>query len=277
MVVCTPPPHHVDRALQACRRAPRCSSRSHWRRRSPSADRLVEAAARAGRRLRREPGVRAGRQQRPRTGRHARSASAAPPRGARRCSRGPPGAASSTGGVGRRRRCSTSACTRWPWLLMAALTRPPVSRPCGAAGGARTAGRRHGDRRPRSTRVSRLAWSLDGVAADAPIWDLQAASRVGVVRLDLLPRVQLERNGDEVTFAAPPDGVPAPLVELGYWPARDVRGRRGHAGRQRSVPPSGGAVLEWSAVRTPLPGEASPSSFRSPDRGTGRRCSCGEA
>jgi myo-inositol 2-dehydrogenase/D-chiro-inositol 1-dehydrogenase len=50
----------------------------------------------------------------------------------------------------------------------------------------------------------------------APVWDAQASSPDGVVRLELLPRPLLERNGVEVRLPPPPPDVPAPLVELGY-------------------------------------------------------------
>jgi predicted dehydrogenase len=56
------------------------------------------------------------------------------------------------------------------------------------------------------------SWRGDG----APIWDAQASAPDGVVRLELLPMVLLERNGAEVRLPDIPDGVPAPLEELGY-------------------------------------------------------------
>jgi len=49
-----------------------------------------------------------------------------------------------------------------------------------------------------------------------PVWDVQASSPDGVVRLELLPHVLLERNGTEVRLPPIPEGVPAPLEELGY-------------------------------------------------------------
>lgn len=49
-----------------------------------------------------------------------------------------------------------------------------------------------------------------------PVWDAQASAPDGVVRLELLPRVLLERNGAEVRLPPLPEGVPAPLEELGY-------------------------------------------------------------
>ena len=49
-----------------------------------------------------------------------------------------------------------------------------------------------------------------------PVWDAQASSPDGVVRLELLPTATLERNGAEVRLPAPEPGPLAPLVELGY-------------------------------------------------------------
>ena len=51
---------------------------------------------------------------------------------------------------------------------------------------------------------------------DQPMWDAQASSPDGVVRLELLPQVLVERNGVEVRLPEVPDGVPPALVELGY-------------------------------------------------------------
>jgi predicted dehydrogenase len=52
--------------------------------------------------------------------------------------------------------------------------------------------------------------------AGTPVWDAQASSPDGVVRLELVPDVLLERNGAEVRQAALPRGVPHQLVQLGY-------------------------------------------------------------
>jgi predicted dehydrogenase len=52
--------------------------------------------------------------------------------------------------------------------------------------------------------------------AEQPVWDVQASSPEGVVRLELLPTITLERDGVEVPLPAVPEGVPAPLVDLGY-------------------------------------------------------------
>jgi predicted dehydrogenase len=51
---------------------------------------------------------------------------------------------------------------------------------------------------------------------DQAVWDAQASSPDGVYRLVLLPHVAVERNGDDVRLPDLPEGVPAPLVELGY-------------------------------------------------------------
>jgi myo-inositol 2-dehydrogenase / D-chiro-inositol 1-dehydrogenase len=66
---------------------------------------------------------------------------------------------------------------------------------------------------------------------DTAVWDAQAAGADGVVRVELLPEVQVERNGVAVTLPPVPAGVPAPLEELGYLPqlesfALDLLGRR---------------------------------------------------
>ncbi len=51
---------------------------------------------------------------------------------------------------------------------------------------------------------------------DAPTWDAQVSAPDGVVRLELLPGLLLERNGTEVRLPGIPEGVPAQLEELGY-------------------------------------------------------------
>lgn len=53
---------------------------------------------------------------------------------------------------------------------------------------------------------------------DTAVWDAQAASADGVVRIELLPDVQVERNGVVVPLPAIPDGVVPQLEELGYLP-----------------------------------------------------------
>jgi predicted dehydrogenase len=50
----------------------------------------------------------------------------------------------------------------------------------------------------------------------APVWDAQASAPDGVVRLELVPEILLERNGAEVRLPAPPKGVGRPLADLGY-------------------------------------------------------------
>lgn len=51
---------------------------------------------------------------------------------------------------------------------------------------------------------------------DTPIWDAQVSAPDGVVRLELLPSLLLERNGTEVRLPGIPEGVPRQLEELGY-------------------------------------------------------------
>ena len=52
---------------------------------------------------------------------------------------------------------------------------------------------------------------------DQPVWDLQASSEKGVVRLELLPEVRLERDGEPVDLPAPPEADhPPQLDEFGY-------------------------------------------------------------
>jgi predicted dehydrogenase len=53
---------------------------------------------------------------------------------------------------------------------------------------------------------------------DTPTWDAQASSPDGVVRLELLPDLLLERNGVEVPLPGVPEGVPPQLEQLGYLP-----------------------------------------------------------
>jgi myo-inositol 2-dehydrogenase/D-chiro-inositol 1-dehydrogenase len=51
---------------------------------------------------------------------------------------------------------------------------------------------------------------------DTPTWDAQVSAPDGVVRLELLPELLLERNGTEVLLPGIPEGVPRQLEELGY-------------------------------------------------------------
>jgi predicted dehydrogenase len=53
---------------------------------------------------------------------------------------------------------------------------------------------------------------------DTPTWDAQISAPDGVVRLELLPHLLLERNGTDVAPPGIPEGVPPPLEELGYLP-----------------------------------------------------------
>ena len=51
-----------------------------------------------------------------------------------------------------------------------------------------------------------------------PTWDAQVSSPDGVVRLELIPEVRLERNGTEVRPPSAPENVPIQLEQLGYLP-----------------------------------------------------------
>jgi myo-inositol 2-dehydrogenase/D-chiro-inositol 1-dehydrogenase len=62
--------------------------------------------------------------------------------------------------------------------------------------------------------VARITASWRG--HDTEIWDAQASSPEGVVRLELLPDLLLERNGVEVGLPGVPEGVAPQLEELGY-------------------------------------------------------------
>jgi predicted dehydrogenase len=53
---------------------------------------------------------------------------------------------------------------------------------------------------------------------DTPTWDAQVSSPEGVVRLELLPELRLERNGVEVPLPPLPEGVAPQLEQLGYLP-----------------------------------------------------------
>lgn len=52
----------------------------------------------------------------------------------------------------------------------------------------------------------------------APMWDAQVSSPDGVVRLELLPELLLERNGVTVPLPPVPEGVVPQLEQLGYLP-----------------------------------------------------------
>lgn len=51
-----------------------------------------------------------------------------------------------------------------------------------------------------------------------PVWDAQASSPDGVVRVELLPELLLERNGVAIPLPPVPDGVTPQLEQLGYLP-----------------------------------------------------------
>jgi myo-inositol 2-dehydrogenase / D-chiro-inositol 1-dehydrogenase len=54
-------------------------------------------------------------------------------------------------------------------------------------------------------------------SAGEVLWDVQAAGRTGVLRIELLPHPVLEVDGDPVALAPPPQPLPDPkLYELGY-------------------------------------------------------------
>lgn len=63
--------------------------------------------------------------------------------------------------------------------------------------------------------IARVVASWRG---DAPTWDAQASSPDGVVRMELLPELLLERNGVEIPLPAPPEGAIPQLEQLGYLP-----------------------------------------------------------
>ena len=64
--------------------------------------------------------------------------------------------------------------------------------------------------------VARVITSWRGTGT--PVWDAQASSPDGVVRLELLPEVQLERNGVVVPLPPVPEGLAPQLEQLGYRP-----------------------------------------------------------
>lgn len=68
-----------------------------------------------------------------------------------------------------------------------------------------------------------------------PTWDAQISSPDGVVRLELLPEVRLERNGAEVRLPPSPEGVPAQLEEMGYLPQMEAFARDVAAGTQPAL------------------------------------------
>lgn len=64
--------------------------------------------------------------------------------------------------------------------------------------------------------MARVVTSWRG--ADPPVWDAQVSSPDGVVRLELLPDLRLERNGVEVPLPPVAAGVVPQLEQLGYVP-----------------------------------------------------------
>jgi len=64
--------------------------------------------------------------------------------------------------------------------------------------------------------IARVVTSWRG--GDQPTWDAQASSPEGVVRIELLPDLLLERNGVEVPLPGVPEGVVPQLEQLGYLP-----------------------------------------------------------
>lgn len=74
---------------------------------------------------------------------------------------------------------------------------------------------------------------------DAPVWDLQAASATGVVRLGLVPEVFLERDGEPRPLPPRPDrgddGPPPQLDDLGYVEQLRDAEAAWRAGRSSSI------------------------------------------
>jgi predicted dehydrogenase len=91
--------------------------------------------------------------------------------------------------------------------------------------------------------VGRITTSWRG--GDTPVWDAQVSAPDGVVRLELLPGLLLERDGEPLLVPPPPEGVFPQLAELGYVVQMqrfvgDVR-----AGRPAAIGPAfGRAVLD---------------------------------
>ena len=71
--------------------------------------------------------------------------------------------------------------------------------------------------------------------AGTPVWDAQASSPTGVVRLELLPEIRVERDGHEVARPPVPDGVVPQLHELGYLAQMESFGADVRAGRSPAV------------------------------------------
>lgn len=73
-----------------------------------------------------------------------------------------------------------------------------------------------------------------------PTWDAQASSPEGVVRIELLPEVLLERNGVPVALPAPAAGVVPQLDELGYLRQMESFVADIEGGRSPSIGPAFG-------------------------------------
>jgi predicted dehydrogenase len=64
--------------------------------------------------------------------------------------------------------------------------------------------------------VARIVASWRG--GETPTWDAQVSAPDGVVRIELLPELRLERNGVEVPLPGVPEGVAPQLEQLGFLP-----------------------------------------------------------
>jgi predicted dehydrogenase len=58
------------------------------------------------------------------------------------------------------------------------------------------------------------SWRETGI----PTWDAQVSAPDGVVRVELIPELRLERNGVDVPLPGVPEGVAPQLEQLGYLP-----------------------------------------------------------
>lgn len=76
-----------------------------------------------------------------------------------------------------------------------------------------------------------VSWRQRGTA----VWDAQVAADDGVVRLELLPEVRVERNGTEVALPPTPRGVVPELEALGYLPQVEAFALDLARGRQPAV------------------------------------------
>ncbi len=230
--------------------------------------------------LRREPGLRPGGGG---DGRPGRAASGRSPTSrcarSRRCrpgARSPP-----TSGVAAR--CSTSASTRWRWslLLASAGRRRPadVRSRAELRGGAGHGTDEHAevDAAFASGLTAHVVASWQGSATE-PMWDVQAASATGVLRLELLPAVLLEHDGAPVALPAPTAALgrasssSATSASCARWSTTSQR--RSAPDDERSVRPRG-AAGGLRGLRVGRDSAASRSPCRSPVGATSRRSSCG--